>query len=249
MVEIIAPHAPRIWKQLKFFKLGFTRTRHSSGSPALRKPLAQTMNHDLAKRAVITVGTGRGFVVAGPREDDLHDRIVITAAHCLPSFPPCASFSTIRERTYPALLGPLGAEPTVWAECLFVDPIGDIAVLGSPDEEDLHREAHDYAVLIGQAAALPIGDAPRSGPAWLLSLKNAWFRCHLTHFGGPLSITDAAEGIVPGMSGSPIVGDDGSAIGVVCCSTGAGDEPPTEGSPNARLNYNLPVWLVRASEL
>jgi hypothetical protein len=28
------------------------------------------MDHDLAKRALITVGTGRGFVVEGPREDD-----------------------------------------------------------------------------------------------------------------------------------------------------------------------------------
>jgi hypothetical protein len=167
---------------------------------------------------------------------------------CLPfrhvrPFPPSGSARTRR------CSGRSGRSQRYGPNVLLSILLGIFAVLGSPDEEDLHREAHDYAVLFGQAAVLPIGDAPRSGPAWLLSLKNAWFRCRLTHFGGPLSITDAAEGIVPGMSGSPIVADNGAAIGVVCCSTGAGDEPPTEGSPNARLNYNLPVWLVRASEL
>jgi hypothetical protein len=83
------------------------------------------MNHDDSKCSVITVGAGRGFVIEGERH-----RLVITAAHCLPFFPPCASISHREERTYEALLGPLGDQPTVWTECLFADPIGDIAVLG-----------------------------------------------------------------------------------------------------------------------
>jgi len=38
------------------------------------------------------------------------------------------------DRTYKRLLGTLDAkELTVWAECLFVDPIADLAVLGVPD--------------------------------------------------------------------------------------------------------------------
>jgi hypothetical protein len=141
------------------------------------------MDHAAAKRAIITVGTGRGFVIAGLDVHGLDERFVITAAHCLPRFPPCASFSTIRERTLEALLGPLGAEPTVWAECLFVDPIGDIAVLGSPDDQELHGAARDYAILTEKVAVLPVGDAPPNGPAWLLSLKKMWFRCRVLHAG------------------------------------------------------------------
>jgi hypothetical protein len=60
------------------------------------------MNHDLAKRAVITVGTGRCFIVEGPREADLPDRFVVTPRIvCLP-FCPVRPFplSTINERTY-----------------------------------------------------------------------------------------------------------------------------------------------------
>src|SRR4051812_5465416 len=88
----------------------------STGQGALK-------NHDEAKRAVVRVGDGRGFVVEAGG-----DRIIITAAHCLPNFPPCASFSYTEERTYADLVGKIGTTPTVWAECYFADPIGDIAV-------------------------------------------------------------------------------------------------------------------------
>jgi hypothetical protein len=78
-------------------------------------------------KAVVKVGGGRGFIVK--RADD---QVVITAAHCLPFFPPAHPMSYLQERTFEALLGPLGTKPTVWAECKFVDPIADIAVLSSP---------------------------------------------------------------------------------------------------------------------
>ena len=42
------------------------------------------------------------------------------------------TFSHTEERTYQRLLGELSGEPTVWAECLFADPISDVAVLGPP---------------------------------------------------------------------------------------------------------------------
>ena len=70
-----------------------------------------------AKAAMVTIGEGRGFLV-GARMG----RIVVTAAHCLPHLPSAHPASYTEERTYPGLLGPLGGEPTVWAECLFVDP-------------------------------------------------------------------------------------------------------------------------------
>jgi hypothetical protein len=82
--------------------------------------------------AVIRVGDGRGFVVERARQ-----RLVLTAAHCLPHLPPANPMSHTEERTYEALLGPLGAEPTVWAECLFADPVADIAILDGPDNQAL----------------------------------------------------------------------------------------------------------------
>jgi hypothetical protein len=182
--------------------------------------------------SVITVGGGRGFVVAGK-----YSPLVITAAHCLPHFPVCgAQQSGLKEHTYPRLLGPIRKEPAVWAELLFADPVGDIAVMGSPDNQLLWDEAEAYEALTEPLLPMRIGDL-QSGPAWLLSLKGKWFRCRVQHHGGQIEILDTAQDIVGGMSGSPIVADDGAAIGVVCTGNG----------PNARLAYNLPVWVLGQS--
>jgi len=176
------------------------------------------------------------------------DFVVITAAHCLPRFPPCASILHDAERIYEALLGPIGQDPTASAECLFLDPIGDIAVLGPPDDQTLYNEWEAYTALMEAADPLPIADAPMSGPAWLLSLGGQWFRCNVQHNGGALWISDASERIVGGMSGSPILAEDGSAIGALCTGSctveliaeAVADEGQTESGPNPRLVYHLP---------
>jgi hypothetical protein len=85
--------------------------------------------------------------------------VVITAAHCLPDLPSPNPASFFEERTYAACLGALGANPTVWAECLFVDPIADIAVLGEPDSQALSDENDAYHLLIDDRPTLPIGKA------------------------------------------------------------------------------------------
>ena len=80
-------------------------------------------------------------------------------------------------------------------------------------------------------------------PGRLLSLDRCrWFCCTVRHFGGPLWITHAAEGIRSEMSGSPIITEIGTAIGVVCTAAA-----PWAGGPNPRLTHNLPGWLVRDS--
>ena len=90
--------------------------------------------------AVLRVGDGRGFVV------DRQGSLAASRSSLLPHTASLMRFllTALRDYrlssgeiygdgTYKALLGPLGAEPTVWASCLFVDPIADIAVLGQPD--------------------------------------------------------------------------------------------------------------------
>src|SRR5579862_7540322 len=122
------------------------------------------------KSGVITVGHGRGFVVEGAGE-----RLVITAAHCLPSLP--RALSSFGPRSYGPLLARRREDPCAWAVCRFVDPIADIAVLGAPD--DAH--ADDYNALMGTAAALSFVDRPVPRPVnfWapgrLLSLDGRWF--------------------------------------------------------------------------
>lgn len=103
-------------------------------------------------QAIVQVGGGRGFVVKTESE-----HLVITAGHCLPQLPPCLSFSYTHERTYARLLGRIGKEPSVWTECVFVDPVADLAVLGRPDGQELYDEARAYDALMEAVSPLPIG--------------------------------------------------------------------------------------------
>jgi hypothetical protein len=202
----------------------------------------QPSHVEVSASGIVKVGDGRGFVVEGG-----HHRYVITAAHCLPELPIAYPASYLEERTYRSLLGPIGGEREIWAECLFADPVGDIAVLGSPDDQELGEEADAYEALVDGAAPFSVADAPLAGSAWLCSLDGRWFPCRLKRCaGGPLWLFEARDGIVGGMSGSPVRDGDGRAIGVVSVSRGRNmEELHTEGGPNPALTRNLPGWLLR----
>ncbi len=198
---------------------------------------------DNLKKAVVQVGEGRGFIV----ECDDH-RLVITAGHCLPNLPPSYGASGIEDRTYANLLGRLD-DPAraVWAECLFADPVADIAVLGCPDNHSLFDEAEAYCELTNDMPVLVIAEAIENAPGWLLPLDGNWMRCIVQHCSGPLWIDDAQCSIDGGMSGSPILNEDGLAIGVVCTSSGGPNlENHTAGGPNPCLTHHLPGWVLRA---
>jgi Trypsin-like peptidase domain len=215
--------------------------------------------------AVLRVGDGRGFVV-----ECRGYRVVITAAHCLPHFPPPHAASYLKERTYPKLLGPLsGRRRTAWAECLFVDPIADIAVLGQPDNQELSDEADAYDRLVDGMAALAVADAPAQGvklvkrpalgdleaetfkvptpgegSARLLALDGRWFECRVRHTGGGLWLHECKQPIAGGMSGSPVLDKDGAAIGVVSVAGGVSGEPLLQGGPNPNLTRDLPAKFL-----
>jgi hypothetical protein len=208
-------------------------------------------------RSVVRVGGGRGFVVEVEQ-----CRVVITAAHCLPRLPPAHRGSYTEERTYEKLVGELGAKPSIWCECQFVDPVSDLAVLVSPDGQELWDEARAYDALADAAVPLALGSltfarrriVPPVGTAfygppvaesevWLLSLSGQWFSAQASSYGRSLEINHAGQDIQPGMSGSPIITLNGTALGVVSTSMG-GPGGHRMGS-NPLLSANLPAWMVR----
>jgi hypothetical protein len=213
---------------------------------------------------ILTVEKARGFVVE--TNDPLMDRLIITAAHCLPSLPAAENAAVFSdESTYPNLLGPLGQPPTVCAQCLFADPVSDLAVLGPPDNQALFDQWEAYQDLLNSVTPFPVSDAPPDGQAWLYSLDQRWFPCHIERVNqGPIWISGATEAIRGGMSGSPIKADDGSVIGLVSRSSAVLDDDALkklgpddvidierdvvagshrEGGPQPVLARSLPVWL------
>jgi hypothetical protein len=210
--------------------------------------------------SVLTVGCGRGFVVESGT-----NRYVVTAAHCVVSgikqdLPPCIAATEAEELTYPKLLAPLGGNPWVWAQCLFVDPTADIAVLGSPNGQTIPEEAITYDALMQTFSPIDIADPVSIGSddlwqkarGWMLSLDGKWFGCDVSFMEDPiwlgqpcpLLIEKAVQPITGGMSGSPILTADGSAaVGMINIST---ENSPGPHGPNPRLLHHLPGWLLNA---
>lgn len=126
-----------------------------------------------ASQAIVAVAEGRGFVVECRGE-----RLIITAAHCLPHLPPIGIHGTVglEERTFANLVGPLGAERTIWAECRYAEVVSDLAILGPPDSQERWEEASAYDGFVEQCAAISIGDIDSSG-LWVFSLDRAWLPC------------------------------------------------------------------------
>ena len=190
--------------------------------------------------SVVRVGDGRGFVVNGDRGS----KLILTAGHCLPFVPPCMNFSDLGERTYRELIGRIEQEPTISAECMFIDSISDIAVLGAPDDQELGEECDAYEAfmesLVGFSAADVMrtdlkdfrGGQPDGAIGYVLSLGGEWQQCRMWHIGGPLWLAGAS--IDGGMSGSPILSANGEAVGVIASN---GGQP--------RLAHNLPGWVLK----
>lgn len=220
-------------------KLKKIAAKQIAGRQLQPAPITRTIRAALehAATAVLKVSNGgSGFVV-----EKHNRRYVITAAHCLirngePYFPPCITASYTHERTYPKLLGPLGKrKPTVWAECLFADPVGDVAMLGPPDNQIWPKEAAAYDTLVDDMGTLRIGDVPKRGAVWLLNLDGRWKSAAATLTDTGLELPSGST--AGGMSGSPIVTSDGAAFGLVACS-----------GLNPRLTERLLRWMVHDDE-
>lgn len=195
-----------------------------------------------AKDAMVTVGRGRGFLIQSPAWGG---PFIVTAAHCLPHLPPAMRMSFSEERTYLKLLAPLGEPPTIAAECVFVDPIADLAVLVAADNQALDEDADAYERLVDGRPALRVGVIRSTTAVWALSLDGRWrsgtaqtppnARDHCT-----IRLHDiVAE---PGMSGSPIVTSNAHAVGVMTCSAVVGGIPEKQTYEGA-LAWTLPVWI------
>jgi len=161
-------------------------------------------------------------------------RFIITAAHCLPELPPPGSNSYTGTWTYGHLLARLNSPPSILAECLFVDPVADLAVLSSPDNQEFFDEADAFDDLVDSVTALNIA-AAKDGEAWMLSLEGVWAPCVLrvpaaAHWMGSIHVENFQSGIDVGMSGSPIISPTGETVGAICSATVTGPSDLDKGA-------------------
>jgi hypothetical protein len=204
--------------------------------------------------SVLTVDKGRGFIIEhrtlfnyGNGFKRLRRKLVVTASHCLPHPPKMPCYSN-QETTYANLLAPLGEKPSVWAECLFFDPVSDLAVLGEPDDQELGEESDAYEALVDGRKPFKIA-APQTGEGYMLSLdKVLWQPSHLKVHAARWRSSLSTGPTLAGQSGSPIVDAKGRAVALV--SIGAesmigGSRTPRDAGPQPILKLALPPWLLK----
>ena len=197
---------------------------------------------------VLRVGDGRGFIIEhraflsyGDFSDPPRRKLVVTASHCLPRPPKMPCFDS-EDTTYGNLLAPLGEEPSVWADCLFFDPVSDLAILGEPDDQSLPEESDGYVALLDERAPFTIA-RPESGEGYMLSLDNdSWRPTPLKVHAGIWGTGLSTGATLAGQSGSPIVDASGRAVAVVSVGIGM------ESGHHPILKLALPAWLLETVE-
>jgi hypothetical protein len=134
------------------------------------------------------------------------------------------------------------------AVILAVEPVSDIAVLGSPDEQALPDEAaaleeFSYQVVPVRLQRTP----PKTGvafPIWIRTHKRAWVRGVGRYFGSRTFCYETRTKIDCGTSGGPILNNAGKLLGVVS----HGVEKPCRGVYQAAAPLAcmaLPAWVLR----
>ena len=131
-----------------------------------------------------------------------------------------------QDRTYRDFLGPLWWPPWMsGAECVFANPVADLAVLARPDSQELSDRADAYDHLIEAATPFTVGRLPKSsagGAACPAIRRPATHGCCRSTASGSragsqalarvLWVEAAAQPIKGGMSGSPVILPDGGAV-------------------------------------
>ena len=148
--------------------------------------------------------------------------------------------SYTHERTFPKLIGPLGRKRgRLPCECMFVDPIADVAVLGAPEVGEAQWDAYYELIEASGALQLEVLNDDAETDVWIPALTEDWVSCLARLYPRALVLKNLpSRSIAPGMSGSPIVTAAGAAVGVISISSGG----PTYA---VSLQQSLPAWMVR----
>ena len=113
------------------------------------------------------------------------------------------------------LLGRLGETLTVEASCEFADPFSNIAIVSGFSEGYRRLDHWEHRLPIHAPERPSIAGAGREQFAWILSIGCKWIKCTVRTNYDQLTFLDDSLEIDGGMSGSPILNEDGGAFGII----------------------------------
>lgn len=180
---------------------------------------------------------GKGILVPGG--------LIITAAHCIDF--KCDGGMVLGDHyveDIKTIHGTIKGAP--WS----VEPLSDIAVVGSLDDQSFPDDAITYSNICMKLKPVPLcqDEFEDSGsfPVWIYTHTGIWLngtakQCFVDSH---MLWVETKEQIEGGTSGSPIVNDSGELVGIVSNSSIIIQAGPCIGH-HPRPHLTLPPWVLR----
>jgi S1-C subfamily serine protease len=200
-------------------------------------------------RATVTVvkdeasdSKGRGFLV--------HGGYVLTAAHCVPWSG--EGEMALGDRFLVTIIAADGSR--LKGQVLAVEPVSDIAVIASPDGQDLPTEADAFSKFVDSTEALILcKDEFLFGegfPIRIFTHEEQWISGKASQWreNAPTLFLETTPTVSGGTSGSAVVNDRGEVVGVVSTASDSDDGSNDNANDGtcARPCQSLSVWLWQA---
>lgn len=195
----------------------------------------------IIERATVTIlgKGGRGILVSGG--------FILTAAHCVNIS--VEGGMVLGEHCIEEIDTCLG-KCKVTAKA--VEPVNDIAALGSLDDQEFWDESAEYQDFCNKTTPVKIAEPLLPGasefPVYIYTHKGTWLKAVAEILGceNPVVSINCEEQIESGTSGSPIVNEAGELVAIVSNTSEIDEHITTCHSSNPQPMFALPVWVCNA---
>jgi len=184
---------------------------------------------------------GQGVLVSG--------NLIITAAHCVDF--KCEGEMALGDYFIEKIKA---GKRELKVAPLAVEPVSDLAVLGSLDEQEFAKEAEDFEKFCEHTNPLPVCrrdfELFQGFRVHIYTHKRTWvtgsaMQCCKDAQSLFVETDDQIEG---GTSGGPIINDSGELVGIVSTSSDTGEGQRKSSGSSPRPHLALPVWVCRQIE-
>jgi len=198
---------------------------------------------DIVEKATVTLPgkSGQGVLVSG--------NLILTAAHCIDF--KCEGEMALGDYFIEKIKT---GEKELKVTPLAVEPVSDLAVLGSLDEPGFGKEAEDFEKFCEHTKPVPLCRRDfvltRKFSVHVYTHKGTWLTGKAMQLREDCQtlFVETDDQIEGGTSGGPIINDSGDLVGIVSNFSDCGEADRKSYGPAPLPHLALPVWVCRRIE-